>query len=150
MEKDQTNDTWLSATTSLGLLGVIARVKLQVLADFKVYADQTVLDEDHVLNGDIYAQISPYVTANYWVCVSVVHMFFILMKRPCLVVARYTVPLPTIRHSILSPFSRSKEVPLEDLWCSPYHTPRERVPGSRLLVYNLLNVLMHFASPLFR
>ncbi|KAG6901367.1 hypothetical protein C0995_012870 [Termitomyces sp. Mi166 len=66
LEKDQTNDTWLAATTSLGLLGVIARVKLGVLADFKVYADQTILDEDDVLNGDIYAQISPYVTANYW------------------------------------------------------------------------------------
>jgi len=25
------------------------------------------LDEDEVLNGDIYTQISPYVTANYWV-----------------------------------------------------------------------------------
>ncbi|KAH0586598.1 hypothetical protein H2248_007820 [Termitomyces sp. 'cryptogamus'] len=66
LEKDQTNDTWLAATTSLGLLGVIARVKLGVLADFKVYADQIILDEDDVLNGDIYAQISPYVTANYW------------------------------------------------------------------------------------
>lgn len=67
VEKDPTNDTWLAATTSLGLLGVIARVKIAVLPDFKVYANQTILDEDEVLNGDIYAQISPYVTANYWV-----------------------------------------------------------------------------------
>lgn len=64
------NDTWLAATTSLGLLGVIARVKMEVVADFKVYADQTILDESTVLDGDIYAQISPYVTANYWVCAS--------------------------------------------------------------------------------
>ncbi|KAF8587550.1 FAD-binding domain-containing protein [Ramaria rubella] len=66
LEKDQSSDTWLAATTSLGLLGIIARVKFAVVADFKVYANQTILDEDEVLNGDIYAQISPYVTANYW------------------------------------------------------------------------------------
>lgn len=70
LERDQTNDTWLAATTSLGLLGVIARVKMTVYADFKVYANQTILDEADVLNGDIFAQISPYVTANYWVCFS--------------------------------------------------------------------------------
>lgn len=61
-----TSDTWLAATTSLGLLGVIARVKLSILADFKVSANQIVVDEDKVLNGDIYAAVSPYVTANYW------------------------------------------------------------------------------------
>ncbi|TFK38933.1 hypothetical protein BDQ12DRAFT_745534 [Crucibulum laeve] len=66
IEKDQTNDTWLAATTSLGLLGIIARVKLEVVADFKVYANQVTLSESEVLNGDIYSQISPYVTANYW------------------------------------------------------------------------------------
>ncbi|KAG7444062.1 FAD-binding domain-containing protein [Guyanagaster necrorhizus] len=66
LERDQTNDTWLAATTSLGLLGVIARVEIAVVSDYKVYANQTILDEDDVLNGDIYAQISPYVTANYW------------------------------------------------------------------------------------
>ncbi|KAG6829433.1 hypothetical protein H0H87_011417 [Tephrocybe sp. NHM501043] len=66
LEKDQSDDTWLAATTSLGLLGIIARVKLSILYDFKVYANQTTLDEADVLNGDIYAQISPYVTANYW------------------------------------------------------------------------------------
>jgi FAD/FMN-containing dehydrogenase len=61
------SDTWLAATTSLGLLGIIARVKISVLADYKVWANQTTLDEDEVLNGDIFGQISPYVTANYWV-----------------------------------------------------------------------------------
>ncbi|KAJ7149432.1 hypothetical protein C8R43DRAFT_1007086 [Mycena crocata] len=66
IEKNTSNDTWLAATTSLGLLGIIARVKIAVLADYKVWANQTTLDEDEVLNGDIYAQISPYVTANYW------------------------------------------------------------------------------------
>lgn len=68
LERDQ-SDTWLAATTSLGLLGVIARVKLEILADFKVYANQQILDEDTVLSGDIYAAISPYVTANYWVSI---------------------------------------------------------------------------------
>ncbi|KAJ7599845.1 hypothetical protein C8J56DRAFT_2065 [Mycena floridula] len=66
LTKDQTNDTWLAATTSLGLLGIIARVQISILADFKVYANQTTLDEDDVLNGDIYGLISPYVTANFW------------------------------------------------------------------------------------
>ncbi|KAJ7085138.1 hypothetical protein B0H15DRAFT_988641 [Mycena belliarum] len=66
LEKSPNNDTWLAATTSLGLLGVIARIKISVLADYKVWANQTTLDEDDVLNGDIFAQISPYVTANYW------------------------------------------------------------------------------------
>ncbi|KAF8526103.1 FAD/FMN-containing dehydrogenase, partial [Gautieria morchelliformis] len=66
LDKDQSNDTWLAASTSLGLLGIIARVKFAVVADFKVYANQTILDEDEVLETDIYAQISPYVTANYW------------------------------------------------------------------------------------
>lgn len=60
------NDTWLAADTSLGLLGIIARIKLAVVNDFKVYANQTILDEDDVLNGDLYAMISPYVTANFW------------------------------------------------------------------------------------
>lgn len=66
LEKDQSNDTWLAATTSLGLLGVLARIKMEVVADFKVFANQEILSEDEVLNGDIYVQISPYVTANYW------------------------------------------------------------------------------------
>ncbi|KAJ7779495.1 hypothetical protein DFH07DRAFT_509204 [Mycena maculata] len=65
IEKD-TSDTWLAATTSLGLLGIIARIKIEVLADYKVWANQTTVDEDDVLNGDIFAEISPYVTANYW------------------------------------------------------------------------------------
>ncbi|KAH8822612.1 hypothetical protein DL96DRAFT_1698141 [Flagelloscypha sp. PMI_526] len=60
------SDTWLAATTSLGLLGVIARVEIAVVNDFKVYANQTIVDEDDVLNGDLFAEISPYVTANYW------------------------------------------------------------------------------------
>ncbi|KAF8903988.1 hypothetical protein CPB85DRAFT_1377016 [Mucidula mucida] len=66
LDRDQSNMTWLAATTSLGLLGVIARVKMAILADYKVYANQTTLDEDDVLNGDIYDMISPYVTANFW------------------------------------------------------------------------------------
>ncbi|KAJ6626553.1 hypothetical protein B0H10DRAFT_1998774 [Mycena sp. CBHHK59/15] len=66
IEKNTGNDTWLSATTSLGLLGIIARVKISVLADYKVWANQTTLDEDDVFNSDIFATVSPYVTANYW------------------------------------------------------------------------------------
>lgn len=89
MTKDQTNDTWLAATTSLGLLGVIARVQISVLADFKVYANQTILDENDVLNGDIYGLISPYVTANFWVCslLSLSHTYFNLLAKK--VVAGY-------------------------------------------------------------
>lgn len=26
------------------------------------------LEEDEVLNGDIYGMIAPYITANFWVC----------------------------------------------------------------------------------
>ncbi|KAK1227598.1 hypothetical protein PQX77_009398 [Marasmius sp. AFHP31] len=65
LEKSDT-DEWKAATTSLGLLGIIVRIKYQVYSDYKVYANQTTLDEKDVLDGDIYAQISPYVTANYW------------------------------------------------------------------------------------
>ncbi|KAL0568926.1 hypothetical protein V5O48_013046 [Marasmius crinis-equi] len=65
LEKDD-SDEWKAATTSLGLLGIIVRVKFAVLSDYKVFANQTTLDEDDVLNGDIFGQISPYVTANYW------------------------------------------------------------------------------------
>lgn len=69
LEKDPKNDTWLAATTSLGLLGIVARVKLAVVADFKVYANQTILDEEDVLQGDIYGMIEPFVTANLWVSI---------------------------------------------------------------------------------
>jgi FAD/FMN-containing dehydrogenase len=39
LERDE-SDEWLAASTSLGLLGVIARMKFKVYPDFKVYADQ--------------------------------------------------------------------------------------------------------------
>lgn len=38
--RDDDDDTWLAASTSLGLLGVIARMKFKIYPDFKVYADQ--------------------------------------------------------------------------------------------------------------
>ncbi len=38
--RDETNDTWLAASTSLGLLGPIARLKFKIYDDFKVYAQQ--------------------------------------------------------------------------------------------------------------
>ncbi|KAK7754644.1 hypothetical protein SLS62_003428 [Diatrype stigma] len=69
VERDETNDDWLAASTSLGLLGVIARMKFKIYPDFKVFAQQKTnisLDEDEVLNGDIYGMIAPYGTANYW------------------------------------------------------------------------------------
>ncbi|KAJ6540523.1 hypothetical protein B0H19DRAFT_1077929 [Mycena capillaripes] len=66
LEKNANNDTWLAATTSLGLLGVIARVKIAVMADYKVWANQTTIDEEYILNGDLFEMISPYVTANFW------------------------------------------------------------------------------------
>ncbi|KAL3487933.1 hypothetical protein BJX62DRAFT_185769 [Aspergillus germanicus] len=65
LERDD-SDEWLAASTSLGLLGVIVRMKFKVYPDFKVYADQKTLDDDEVLNGDIYGMISPYATANFW------------------------------------------------------------------------------------
>ncbi|KAF9522205.1 hypothetical protein CPB83DRAFT_919332, partial [Crepidotus variabilis] len=66
LERDQSNDSWLAATTSLGLLGIIARAKIEILADFKVSANQETIEEADLLKADIYTEISPYVTANYW------------------------------------------------------------------------------------
>ena len=69
LERDD-SDEWLAASTSLGLLGVIVRMKFKIYPDFKVYADQKTLDESEVLNGDIYGMIAPYATANFWVSTS--------------------------------------------------------------------------------
>ncbi|KAJ3557660.1 hypothetical protein NPX13_g9883 [Xylaria arbuscula] len=66
VERDNDNDDWLAASTSLGLLGVIARMKFKVYPDFKVFAKQEILSEDEVLEGDIYGLIAPYATANLW------------------------------------------------------------------------------------
>ncbi|KAK8024094.1 Fad/Fmn-containing dehydrogenase [Apiospora rasikravindrae] len=66
VERDETNDDWLAASTSLGLLGVIARMKFKIYPDFKVFSQQKTLEEDEVLNGDIYGMIAPYATANFW------------------------------------------------------------------------------------
>ncbi|KAI0863508.1 FAD/FMN-containing dehydrogenase [Xylaria cubensis] len=66
IERDNENDDWLAASTSLGLLGIIARMKFKIYPDFKVFAKQEILDEDEVLNGDIYGLIAPYATANFW------------------------------------------------------------------------------------
>ncbi|KAK4137021.1 FAD-binding domain-containing protein [Trichocladium antarcticum] len=60
------SEEWLAASTSLGLLGIIARIKLQIYPDTKVYAKQATLSEKDVLNGDIYGMIAPYATANLW------------------------------------------------------------------------------------
>lgn len=40
IERDDKNDDWLAASTSLGLLGIIARVKMQIFPETKVYAMQ--------------------------------------------------------------------------------------------------------------
>lgn len=40
IDRDENNDDWLAASTSLGLLGVIARLKLQIHPESKVYAMQ--------------------------------------------------------------------------------------------------------------
>ncbi|KAH7362200.1 hypothetical protein B0T11DRAFT_280373 [Plectosphaerella cucumerina] len=64
--RDENDDDWLAASTSLGLLGIIVRMKFKIYPDFKVYADQKTLDEAAVLNGDIEALIKPYATANFW------------------------------------------------------------------------------------
>lgn len=97
LDRDQTNSTWLAATTSLGLLGPIVRAKIAILADYKVWANQTTLDEDDVLNGDLYKMISPYVTANLWVC----------SLSPPLVLMLI----------MLSVVAWSQKVPSENLWC---------------------------------
>ncbi|KAB2579938.1 putative fad fmn-containing dehydrogenase protein [Lasiodiplodia theobromae] len=64
--RDEGSDEWLAASTSLGLLGVIVRMKMKIYPDFKVYAQQETLLEEDVLDGDIYGLISPYATANFW------------------------------------------------------------------------------------
>ncbi|KAH7037214.1 uncharacterized protein B0I36DRAFT_235884 [Microdochium trichocladiopsis] len=66
IDRDQNDDDWLAASTSLGLLGVIVRMTFKIYPDFKVYAMQKTLDEEEVLNGDIYGLIAPYATANFW------------------------------------------------------------------------------------
>jgi FAD/FMN-containing dehydrogenase len=38
--RDEGNDEWLAASTSLGLLGPIARMKFKIYEDFKVFAQQ--------------------------------------------------------------------------------------------------------------
>jgi FAD/FMN-containing dehydrogenase len=38
--RDNSNDDWLAASTSLGLLGIIARIQLKIYPDTKVYAMQ--------------------------------------------------------------------------------------------------------------
>lgn len=38
--RDEGSDEWLAASTSLGLLGPIARMKFKIYEDFKVYAQQ--------------------------------------------------------------------------------------------------------------
>jgi FAD/FMN-containing dehydrogenase len=38
--QDETSDDWLAASTSLGLLGPIVRIKFKIYEDFKLYAQQ--------------------------------------------------------------------------------------------------------------
>ncbi|CAG8953152.1 hypothetical protein HYFRA_00003351 [Hymenoscyphus fraxineus] len=64
--RDNTNDDWLAASTSLGLLGPIARLKFKIYPDTKLYAQQKSIPEADVLDGDIYGMIAPYATANFW------------------------------------------------------------------------------------
>ncbi|KAI0130183.1 FAD/FMN-containing dehydrogenase [Xylariales sp. AK1849] len=66
VKRNETDDDWLAASTSLGLLGVISRMTFKIYPDFKVFAQQKTLEEDEVLNGDIYELIAPYATANFW------------------------------------------------------------------------------------
>ncbi|KAL2062022.1 hypothetical protein VTL71DRAFT_6288 [Oculimacula yallundae] len=66
ISRDDASDTWLAASTSLGLLGPIAKLKFKIYDDFKVYAQQKTLSEKEVLEGDIYGMIAPYATANFW------------------------------------------------------------------------------------
>ncbi|KAH7105178.1 FAD-binding domain-containing protein [Auriculariales sp. MPI-PUGE-AT-0066] len=61
-----TTDDWYAAVCNLGLLGVLVRAKLLIYPEFKVSADQKILDEDDVINGDLSKLIGPYPTANFW------------------------------------------------------------------------------------
>lgn len=40
IERDDDDDEWLAASTSLGLMGIIVRMKFKIYPDSKVYADQ--------------------------------------------------------------------------------------------------------------
>lgn len=40
VKRDANDDDWLAASTSLGLLGIIARIKMSVYPDTKLYAMQ--------------------------------------------------------------------------------------------------------------
>ncbi|KAL6405200.1 FAD/FMN-containing dehydrogenase [Ilyonectria robusta] len=40
IERDESDDDWLAASTSLGILGIIARIKMQVFPETKVWAMQ--------------------------------------------------------------------------------------------------------------
>lgn len=40
IERDESDEEWLAASTSLGLLGIIARIKMQIYPETKVYAMQ--------------------------------------------------------------------------------------------------------------
>lgn len=40
IKRDENDDDWLAASTSLGLLGIIAKIKFKIYPDFKVYAQQ--------------------------------------------------------------------------------------------------------------
>ena len=40
IKRSESSDEWLAASTSLGLLGPIARLKFKIYPDFKLYADQ--------------------------------------------------------------------------------------------------------------
>ncbi|KAI8999246.1 hypothetical protein BC832DRAFT_217410 [Gaertneriomyces semiglobifer] len=59
-------DDFKASTTSLGLLGIVVRVKFKIYPDTKLWANQKTLDEKEVLNGDIYKMIAPYEMANFW------------------------------------------------------------------------------------
>ncbi|KAJ2895009.1 Fad/Fmn-containing dehydrogenase [Zalerion maritima] len=64
--RDEGSETWHAASTSLGLLGIIARMKVKVYRDEKVYAMQDTYDEADILDADLEAMIAPYPTANFW------------------------------------------------------------------------------------
>jgi L-gulonolactone oxidase len=81
IEKDESNEEWLAASTSLGLLGIITRLKLAVYPETKVVAYQETLEEEEVLNGDVAGLISPWETANLWVRLLTPAPFLLLHAR---------------------------------------------------------------------
>jgi len=136
LERDQTNDTWLAATTSLGLLGVIARVKMTVYADFKVYANQTILDEADVLMvifllkyRHMLLQITGYVFPRDASCAVILTCIW-RSGGPVGNIAIFPVlRTRSIPSDSVYIIRRQEKIPPQDVWRCSYISTWQRLPG---------------------